>query len=253
MRKRGVGVSGTKLFARTDGTTQFLIYAMAVDAPSDVAMVLPLPVARAADDALSFIELEKKKARGLFGQLARLFAPDRPDESLGGAAGSKPRSDTLAVHHVGSFEASYVPSLADMSRLEPQFRIADEIWQQLPQHQHSGFAVFKLREGAGRVHPMAMQFKTAEPTSLFFPTVHVHDGRLRRGAQFDHMLYFQTAKSPTAQLPAGARSAVEQARIPVADHVSLPAMRGIIAEDQPMFRVELSGAFANVDTRIALA
>jgi hypothetical protein len=253
VRKRGVGVSGTKLFARTDGTTQFLIYAMAVDAPSDVAMILPLPIAPAADDALTFIELQKKKARGLFGQLARLFTPDRLDEGAGGASGSTPQSDTLTVHHVGSFEASFVPSLADMSRLDPQFRIADEIWQQLPQHQRSGFAVFKLREGAGRVHPMAMRFKTAEPTSLFFPTVHLHDGRLRRGARFDHTLYFQTAKSPTAQLPAGARSAIEQARLPVADHVSLSGMCGILAEDQPMFRVELSGAFANVDTRIALA
>ncbi len=72
-------MSGTKLFARMDGTTQLLICSLAVDSPGDVAMVLPLPVAHAGDDALSFIELEKKKARGLFGQLARLSEREAPD------------------------------------------------------------------------------------------------------------------------------------------------------------------------------
>jgi hypothetical protein len=38
---------------------------------------------------------------------------------------------------------------------------------------------------------MAFSFPRAKPTELFFPTVHVHDGKVHEHAKFDHVLYCQ--------------------------------------------------------------
>jgi len=46
----------------------------------------------------------------------------------------------------------------------------------LPIYEDFGFAVFKLRAGLKRIHSMALEFPRRDPKSLFFPTVHVHDG-----------------------------------------------------------------------------
>jgi hypothetical protein len=55
--------------------------------------------------------------------------------------------------------------------------------------------VFQLAPGKVTVHPMAMTFPTRDPDRLFFPTVHVHDGRFHDTAKFDHALYFQRPSS----------------------------------------------------------
>jgi hypothetical protein len=249
---RAIKVSATRMFARLDGAAQFLVYAMALDVPADVAMVLPLPAARAADDALSFIDLSECPA--LFDQLETLFPnPEAAEMYLAAVPQSRQRPQTLVVHQVGSFEASYVPSLGDMARLDRRFRIPDEVWRELPQYRSYGFAVFKLKKGAGKIHPMAMKFETAEPGSLFFPTVHVHDGKLHPRARFDHALFFQTQKAPTAQVPAGAHDSLQRANLPVSQVVSLPATRGIVVDEQPVFRIGLRGTLENTDTRVALA
>lgn len=52
--------------------------------------------------------------------------------------------------------------------------------------------VFKLAKGKDQeVHPMAFRFPTRMPETLFFPTVHVHDGEYHETAAFDHTLYCQ--------------------------------------------------------------
>jgi hypothetical protein len=38
---------------------------------------------------------------------------------------------------------------------------------------------------------MAFSFRTRDPSTLFFPTVHVHDGRFHEEAEFDHIFYTQ--------------------------------------------------------------
>ena len=42
---RVTSVSSTKIFARCEGDRQFLVYEMSLNALSEVAMILPLPVA----------------------------------------------------------------------------------------------------------------------------------------------------------------------------------------------------------------
>jgi hypothetical protein len=45
-------------------------------------------------------------------------------------------------------------------------------------------------------HPMAFEFPRRDPTRLFFPTVHVHDGEVHKTATFDHQLYCQHLTAP---------------------------------------------------------
>jgi hypothetical protein len=51
--------------------------------------------------------------------------------------------------------------------------------------------VFKLKKDVKKTHPMAFEFPVANPLQLFFPTVHIHDGKVHGKAKFDHALYAQ--------------------------------------------------------------
>ncbi len=99
------------------------------------------------------------------------------------------------VRNVGSFETSFAPTRADLDRLDSRFRLDPEVWRKLSIYEDFGFAVFKLRPGLKRIHPMAFKFPRRDPRSLFFPTVHVHDGHsVPPLADFDHELFFQSPK-----------------------------------------------------------
>jgi hypothetical protein len=157
---------------------------MRYDAPSDLAMILPLPVPlRPADNAVQFIDLSGYPE--FFADLGNGFPRSRGGASLAD-------SPALEVHMVGSFEASFVPQMSDFGRLDPRFRIPAATWAALPRYSDYGFAVFKLRAGAREVHPMAFSFPTREANRLFFPTVHIHDGTVQPRALFDHTLFCQT-------------------------------------------------------------
>jgi hypothetical protein len=191
-------VAGTRIFARLDlsgaAPVQWLAYSMALATPADVAMVLPIPVAERAEDALSFVDISVYPT--LFADLDALFPLlDYMDESEDLAAPQGATRTPLVVHSVGSFEASYVPSLADFDRLDARFRIPDKVWDRRPEYRDYGFAVFKLKAGKTKnIHPMAFRFGTREPGRIFFPTLHVHDGELHARADFDHTLFFQVPK-----------------------------------------------------------
>ena len=184
-------VADTGIFARAipgSANEQLLVYGMTYAAPADLAMVLPIPVPPgAAENAVTFINLEAYPK--FFKDLHWVFDPPL----LGGSSGAP----NLAVHDVGSFEASFVPCIADFDRLEPRFRITGEVWDRLPGYAEFGFAVFKLKgtgsksDSGRQVHPMAFTFPRRNPEQLFFPTVHVHDGQVHPVAWFDHALYCQ--------------------------------------------------------------
>ena len=76
---------------------------------------------------------------------------------------------------VGDFEASFVPTVKDFNRLDARFQLPAELFAKMPDYQHFGFAVFKLKPGMQTVQPMAFDFPAAKPGHLFFPTVHIHD------------------------------------------------------------------------------
>jgi hypothetical protein len=123
-------VAGTKIFARVLGDEQLLAYEMSFGAVGDLAMVLPLPVQREGAGAeVRFIDLSRYPE--LFGELSRLFAaPLAFGGPIGRVAHDAPQ--TLVVHQVGAFEASYVPTRSDFGRLDPRFQLDPAVWDALP-------------------------------------------------------------------------------------------------------------------------
>jgi hypothetical protein len=249
-------VAQTKIFARAEGGEQLLAYEMAYSALGDLAMVLPVPVVPGSgEQAMRFIDLSLYP--DIFRDLSKLF----PEAVMAGVSGSFSRSaqaPTLIVHQVGSFEASFVPTLADFARLDPRFRLPAEVWTELPQYRDFGFAVFKLRgqkrgffERLGlkapsapaptHVHPMAFAFHSRTPSELFFPTVHVHDGRVHGEAHFDHELYCQLETAP------GPHGVWHAATGNIAHSVSIERSSGLLHAFLPCFRLRLLGTYPNQD------
>src|SRR5262245_43850012 len=232
--RASLAVSGTQIFARREGGSQSLIYSMKLTAGDDVAMVLPLPTAMGArEDALEFVDLSGYPT--LFGDLAYLF--QREEMALLRLAPQPKSRSNLAVHDVGAFAASFVPSVRDFVRLDPRFRLSDAVWSALPQYTDWSFAVFQLKKGEHRVHPMALRFPTRD-AQLFFPTVHVHDGEVHERADFDHELYWQGAPSAPCEV-------TEQ---PFYDF-QVPRTQGTLVAERLVRRV-LKGSLANQDTWI---
>ncbi len=256
-------VEQTQIFARPlGGGRQLLVYAMRFASASDLAMVLPIPVPPSpADDAVEFVDLSG--IPDFFEPLALLFPPDPPFRRAGNSTFAAPQPAALAVHQVGDFEASFVPRPADFSRLDRRFRLPAGFWDATPHTRDWGFCVFKLRAttpeasaerlplserlkrvftrsapppSTAQVHPMAFTFPRRDPRSLFFPTLHVHDGRVHETARFDHVLYAQQEPGDGWE-----RSTTS------ADTVEGPA-KTYLDPSQPVWRRRLNGELPNQDT-----
>lgn len=275
-------VSGTKIFARAAGpgaaADELLAYALSMYSSSEVAMILPLPVPpNSPESAVSFIDLSDTP--DFFARLDTLFEPPMRGRMQFLSADS-PRQQ-LVVHDVGAFEASFVPTIADFARLDPRFTLRKEVWASLPQYADWGFAVFKLKTpspaqpaptaGSGSLlnqlfgfvgmapaprheatpfHPMAFRFPRRDPSTLFFPTVHIHDGTVQRTAHFDHLLYAQLNKPPAAAgpLPRHDREGQWSRSLLDAHPDSGSAAARLVATGQPVFRIRLEGTLPNADT-----
>ncbi len=234
-------VAETNIFARgSKESRQFLVYSMKISAAEDLAMVLPIPVpTNSKEDAVRFINLEDypsffKDLRAGF-PLLRTPAPGR---------GTKERtlSAKLEVISVGSFEASFVPSIKDFARLDERFRLPAGVWDGLPRYKEYGFAVFKLKKGVARIHPMAFEFPRAKPEELFFPTVHIHDGKVHDRAGFDHSLYCQRTGKPELQLLDWLESTQ-----PAGLFMKTSKAQGLIDGDEHCYLKELRGMHKNED------
>jgi len=129
------------------------------------------------ESAVRFISLENYEY--FFSHLERGF-PRTPRISIGCGDSTMvvAANAAIEVHEVGDYIASFVPSLADFERLDPRFVIPVETWNLIPQYEDYGFAVFQLKQLAGKPHPMAFEFATRWNDRVFFPTVHIHDGEV---------------------------------------------------------------------------
>jgi hypothetical protein len=189
-------VSDTNIFARASkDDKQFLVYSMFLSAKEELAMILPIPTPKAPkEDAVRFINL--KGYPEFFKDMLVGFPTRATQSDSTSNAGSDP-GEKLKVVTVGSYSASFVPAVKDFARLDERFRLPTKTWDDLPAYKEYGFVVFKLKKGAAEVHPMAFEFPRAEKKKLFFPTVHIHDGKIHKTALFDHALYCQTSGEDT--------------------------------------------------------
>ena len=239
-------VSSTKIFAHPSSEgRQFVVYHMLYKAKEELAMVLPIPTpAKSADDAVKFINLEEYDS--FFAALENGFPRPRPksDAAPAGAIPPLPKAP-LPVVEVGSFEASFVPSTADFSRLDKRFRLSDGVWEKLPTYKDFGFAVFKLKAGQPKIHPIAFEFPRARADRIFFPTVHIHDGEVHAEAEFDHVLYLQ---------PGSAQSRTprdwEESPQPAGMFMDVKKSKGLLAGDLHVYRRRMRGKQKNADTLV---
>jgi len=233
-------VAGTNIFARpAKAGGQYLVYSMTLKAGSDLAMILPIPTPKASkEDAVEFISLEKypeffDDMRAGFPVLATLGqSKDAPRLAAG--------PDTkLKVVEVGSFVASFVPTVKDFGRLDEQFKLPEGTWARLPQYKDYGFAVFKLKKGEHKVHPTAFSFPRADARRLFFPTVHIHDGKVHDRAPFDHALYCQDADTATRW---------EESPRPAEFFLTkLDQVKGVVDPKGHVYRRQMAGTYKNED------
>jgi hypothetical protein len=164
-------VFGTKIFARSfpegaEQERQYIVYSMFLKASENLAMILPIPVKRGTgDDVVRFINLDAYPQ--FFDGMEAGFPPERRFFSR-----SNDKAAASVLHfrstEVGQFEASYVPTVKDFSRLDERFRLPAGVWEKLPQYEKYGFAVFKLKPGSTKKHPMAFSFPRANPKAVFF-------------------------------------------------------------------------------------
>ena len=241
-----ISVNSTNIFARPDdGGRQFLAYNMRFNAENELAMVLPLPVKLGTDEKdVSFIDLSGYAE--LFVDLERGFPPP---ESTGvktrGVRVTSLSAHQLEVVQVGNFEASFVPTMKDFSRLDERFRISDKAWKHLPAYKDFGFAVSKLKAGSLKVHPMAFSFPRRDLKTLFFPTVHIHDGKVHSKAKFDHTLYCQQSEHEQVTVRDWRESAGNAGKFMKSDK-----SKGLILANHHCYQKKMLGNLPNEDTYV---
>lgn len=240
-------VTGTRIFARmTESGRQGLVYQMQFGAKEDLAIILPLPVALGADEkALQFIDLSGYP--DFFKDLRKGFPADPRPRAIGGPVAAA-AGGTLEVVKVGSYDASFVPAIKNFERLDARFRLPADTWNAIPLYADYGFAVFKLRAGNHEVHPMAFTFPTRQAQQLFFPTVHIHDGKVHAEEEFHHALYCQVNQLGALPLRIWQESADPAARFTKPD-----AAAKLIDPNGHVYRRRLVGKLKNEDIILATA
>ena len=232
-------VAGTNIFARPSKTGQYVVYSMTLKAGSDLSMILPIPTPKASkEDAVTFINLEKYPT--FFDDLRAGFpVPPAPSRGWKDDAPRPLAAPKLKVVEVGSFVASFVPTLKDFARLDEQFKLPEGTWDKLPQYKDYGFAVFKLKKGEHKVHPMAFEFPRSDKTKLFFPTVHIHDGKVHANANFDHALYCQGMDTGMRWTESPQPAEMFMKKL---DHA-----KGVLDPKAHVYRKQMAGTFKNED------
>jgi hypothetical protein len=252
---RGVDdVSGTRIFARgMSGGRQCVVYMMDFAASAELAMILPIPVARqAADDAVEFVDLSGYP--DFFDALEQGFPPEEPhwEGWVGGAPALARARPRLEVHALGAFEASFVPTVSDFDRLDRRFQLPRTVWKALPVHRTYGFVVVKLASRPGgfswlrrtrqeTMHPLGFVFPRRDPARLFFPTLHVHDGEVHPLAHFDHELYTQGDTPPAEE------QRWRATELPVSAFMDLKRAQGLLAGDRRCYARSIIGEWRNAD------
>jgi hypothetical protein len=237
-------VADTRIFARggKDGK-QYLVYSMLFSSKEDLAMILPLPVPKdTGEKAVKFISL--KDYPDFFKDMHKAFVEETKDDSGSDKPSRGKGKKKLEVVKVGSFEASFVPTVKDFDRLDEKFKLPKATWDDLPGYKEYGFAVFKLTKGEKKVHPMAFEFPRKDKEKLFFPTVHIHDGKIHKTANFDHALYLQ---------PTSGEDLLKWKESPglANSYLKIDKTAGMVEKNAHLYHMPLKGKLKNEDTWVS--
>jgi hypothetical protein len=192
-------VNATKIFTclTQDRTRQFLVYSNEVKTDEeDNVMILPVP----HPDSVTFVNL--RKYAKFFDDLESNFVKNRRSSNHIYASLTRSASEsvierpTLAVHSVGSYSASIVPTVDDFDRLDTtQFTLPHDLEAILRTTYDSqfGFIVCKLKQGKHSYHPFAYTHAKHSSNLLFIPTLHYHPhghgSSTTIEADWDHCIY----------------------------------------------------------------
>lgn len=186
-------VNDTKIFARkTKKRAQYLVYQMNYSSAGSNAMILPIPTTRSVTEEKGFQFIDLSSYESFFDDMAEGFPYVDPNVSFSCSPPKPASASKLKVHEVGSYVATFVPSLSEFGRLDARFVLPRETWNKVPEYKDYSFVVFQLSKGDARPHPMAFRFDS-KMKDVYFPTMHIHDGEVHEREAFDHTLYLQHA------------------------------------------------------------
>lgn len=217
-------VNSTQIYASLDksGKRQLTIYSNKIVTEKDNAMILPVP----NPQSVSFVDLSDYTS--IFDDFQRSFIKRLTLSNTSKSRGFPSMNcvnDTLAVHNVGSYQASIVPSLSDFNKLDKSiFTINPEVFTILQKNYSStfGYIVCKLKKGTHAYHPFAYTHDTymienqfslmdlfynkQKKPLLFIPTrhyhTHVHFSHKNNNSEFvddwDHIIYTSNANLHTS-------------------------------------------------------
>ena len=247
-------VNDTKIFARkTKKGAQYLVYQMNYSSVGTNAMILPIPTTRYVTEEKGFQFIDLSNYESFFDDLAQGFPYVAP--KVGFCCSSDQKSDSLsnlAVYKVGSYVASFVPSLSEFERLDPRFVLPKETWDKVPEYENYSFVVFQLSEGEARPHPMAFRFDS-KLKDIYFPTMHIHDGEVHEREAFDHTLYLQHAwldsqvSSYVNHHVADSMTDLVRSKFPANQFCQIEDSLGIVLPDLLVHKKILVGQLENCD------
>jgi len=251
-----VAVSDTSILVSANGAVQTVVYEMRMHQrqragprpdsrpPPPVAMILPMPGKLAE-------WVDTSAYPGFFKDMAKAFQPPRRS-----AARSRELTKSkLKVEKVGSYNATWVPALADFPRVSPLFQLAPNLNLAKYGYDQPGwsFAVFAFdTESNGPVHPIAFRFERMHD-DVFVPTLHVHDGSSAEElAHYDHDIYVQCPGDCADEIGPCAKPdySVRFERIELPE-----SLKGTASNwydfNQTCVRFRVKGEFPNADTWFA--
>jgi len=139
-------------------------------------------------------------------------------------------------------QVNHPPKNNDFSRLDERFRLPPGTWDHIPQYKNFGFAVFKLKKDQRTIHPIAFEFPRVDRMQLFFPTVHIHDGKVHDEAEFDHTLYAQFRMGHEVL-----KLDWTESRQPAGLFMSVNKCEGLVLKHEHVYKTIIKGNHKNED------
>ena len=162
---------------------QLTVYQNQVNMTNPTAMILPFPY---GNKGAKLIDLSSYPQ--IFDDLSQVFVQF---EYLTNSYGSRGVSrGMIAVHQIGSYSVSIVPTINDFERLQNQvFGLDPNLFEMLKGKypDHAGYIVCLMNQNA-KFHPIAYVTRRPQAQQLFVPTYHYH-GHVETHPDWDHEIY----------------------------------------------------------------